>query len=124
MVLIELSGRPAVRIIELGKPDKGMRWLMIVDNTAYIVAYAASPPERFQDWLHTAQMIANSYSIYIRLGYSAAPRLPPDELGDCSCSPPSIDANLFDFNTWSNIVKSNIPDRSGCGLPLANSPRL
>jgi hypothetical protein len=67
MVLIELSGHPAVRIIELGKPDKGMRWLMIVDNTAYIVAYAASPPERFPDWLHTAQMIANSYSIYIRL---------------------------------------------------------
>ncbi|HET7389978.1 MAG TPA: hypothetical protein VFJ51_04070 [Nitrososphaeraceae archaeon] len=61
MVIIELSGHPAARIIELGKPYKGMRWL--VDNTAYIVAYAASPPERFPDYLHTAQMIANSFQI-------------------------------------------------------------
>jgi hypothetical protein len=58
MVLIELSGHPAARIIEPGKPYKGMRWPTIVDNTAYIFAYAASPSERFPDYLHTAQMIA------------------------------------------------------------------
>src|SRR5919198_2181542 len=52
--------------------------------------------------------------------YSTAPKLPPDKACDAS---PSTDFNPFSFNTWSNIVKSNIPDRSGCGLTLAKKPK-
>lgn len=58
-----LSSHPEARIIEPGKPYKGMTWLTIIDNKAYIIAYAASPPERFTDYLHAAQMITNSFQI-------------------------------------------------------------
>ena len=37
--------------------------------------------------------------------------------------PPPIVFNPFSFNTSSSIVKSNIPDRSGRGFPLAKNPK-
>ena len=73
-----LSGHPATRIIEtqsfgrLGQPisskpydAKGMIYSIILGGKFYKVAYMATPPERFSNYLQTAQLMINSFQIII-----------------------------------------------------------
>jgi hypothetical protein len=72
-----LSGHPAIRIIEtqsFGEPGqpmssskpydaKGMIYSVILDGKFYKVAYMVTPPERFSNFLQTAQSMIDSFQI-------------------------------------------------------------
>jgi len=71
-----LSGHPAIRILEtqsfggLGQPisskpydAKGMIYSVVLGGKFYKVAYMVSPPERFSNYLQTAQSMINSFQI-------------------------------------------------------------
>ena len=71
-----LSGHPAIRILEtqsfggLGQPisskpydAKGMIYSVVLGGKFYKVAYMVSLPERFSNYLQTAQSMINSFQI-------------------------------------------------------------